>query len=461
MAGVIAVRLAMIGKADVMLLKNDRDGAVAVYRELLRGDPTKVPATIPPGRRTGEMTYRDRDRLEDLNRLAGVAAGLDLTAETALYLDNIREVRSVSLGNRAPKNDVLYAIQSSPPHLAAPVRKGAPRYNGTYLYSLYLKENPSVVPKLKLEEVDAQLAKGGTLRPFATSDFSKQVAAAISADAPMADYLRPLLAGDYQAAAQAAWRHSRLARRKSDRDNWIEGVVVAIGCADQSRAARAESFYNWANPDSRAAKAKGAAAPDPLTAYLGLPALPYETDNAALAAAAAEINRRDYAFALYPTLANALPDNDAAIFGTNADHVETNYQIYLWRTTGRATAADLAELPSRLAHAGANKLFVVSPQSRQLAGMISPTAPLSDYFRLLFNGEHQAAARLAWKNAKETRPAGPAQYYRWTFATALAARCHDQDRGGRAAKFIPWAEVNMRTGGKPDTPNPLADFLKE
>ena len=454
-----AVRLAMIGKADVMFLKNDRDGAVAVYRELLKRPA--LPATIPPGRRAGEMTYRDRDRLEDLNRLAGIAAGMDVTAESALFLDNIREVKGVSLGNRAPKSDVLYAIQSSPPHLAAPVRKEAPRYNGTYLYSLYLKENPGVVPKLTLEQVDAQLAKGGPLRPFATSDFSKKVAAAISADAPMADYLRPLLGGDFQSAAQAAWRHSRLARRKSDRDNWIEGVVVAIGCADQSRATRAESFYNWANPDSKAAKAKGAAPPDPLTGYLGLPALPYETDNAALAAAAAaEINRRDNVIGLYTALAKALPDNDAAIYGTHSDQAKTDYEIYLWRTTGRA-AADLAELPSRLEHAGANKLFVVSPQSRQLAGMIEPTAPMGAYFRLLFNGEHQAAARLAWKNAEEARRARSPQYFGWTLAVALAARCHDQEQNGRAAKFIPWVEANMGKKGEPATPNPLADFLKE
>ena len=47
-----AVRLAMVGKAEAMLLKNDRDGAVATYRELLRRDtePRRFRRPARPGR---------------------------------------------------------------------------------------------------------------------------------------------------------------------------------------------------------------------------------------------------------------------------------------------------------------------------------------------------------------------------------------------------------------------------
>ena len=453
------VRLALIGKADVMLLKNDREGAVAVYRELLRR-PTEA-AAILPGRRPYEMRYPDGERLVDLNRLVDIAApNADVTADVASYLSQVAQVILVTLGNRAPKNDVFPAIQSSLPHqILAPGQK-PPRFDGTRRFAEYLKETPAGGPKVTLEDVDEQLARGGALRPFVTSDFSKKVAAAISADAPMADYLRPLLAGDYQTAARAAWRRARLARNASNRENWIAGVELAVSCADQSRATRAEPFYNWANPDSAEAKAKGAAAPDDLRSYLGPPELPFESNKAALASAAAELNRRGNPMSLYPVLETVLPDNDAAIFGTDPGQAKRSYEIYLWRTTGRATAAELDDFSDRLAHAGPNKLFIVSPQSKQLAGMISRAAPMGDYFKLLFGGEHRAAARLAWQYARHVETVGPLQRYYWAEAVALAARCHDQDRGGRAEKFIKWF-VSNPDGGEPAEPNPLADFLKE
>ncbi len=116
----------------------------------------------------------------------------------------------------------------------------------------------------------------------------------------------------------------------------------------------------------------------------------------------------------------------------------------MWRTTGRATAADLADFPVAWHSAGANKLFVVSPQSKQLAGMIAPNAPMGAYFRLLFAGDHRAAARLAWKNAEDAKRFRTRRYFTWVFAAALAARCHDQEPDGRAAKFVQWAGATAR-----------------
>ena len=105
--------------------------------------------------------------------------------------------------------------------------------------------------------MDAQLAKGGDLRPFVTSAFSTEVAKRISAAAPIGDYLRPLLSGDYRSAATVAWRKARGTSNEAERKNWVGAVALALACEDQSRARRAAAFLNWVYPESKQAKAAG------------------------------------------------------------------------------------------------------------------------------------------------------------------------------------------------------------
>jgi hypothetical protein len=375
-----------------------------------------------------------------------------VTPEVVTYLNYVEKVPDISLSSYAPKNDVLYAVQTG--------REGeSVRFKGTDRYKKFLQETTGQAPKEKIDAVDVQLAFGGTLRPFVTSPFSKDVAKRISATAPMAEFLKPLLAGEYQTAARSAWRKARTVKFPEARNNWINAVVLAIACQDQSHAGRAAAFFNWANPDSKPAQALSAKA-DPLTDYLGLPELPYQATAGEMAAAAADLNDRKNMANLYSRIVYpVLPDNDVMCIATG-DRPENNYARYLWRTTGRAPEAQVAAIRTRLVHGGDGKPFVVSEQSKKLARMISDEAPMGDYLKLLFGGDHQAAARLAWKKAVAAKQSNRLIYAVWVDAVVFAVRCHDQTTGGRAADFADWTKGMLRgPDGLPVAANPLAAFL--
>ena len=105
---------------------------------------------------------------------------------------------------------------------------------------------------------------------------------------------------------------------------------------------------------------------------------------------------------------------------------------------------------------------MVSKESKALAAMISAQAPMADYLKLLLGGEHQAAARLAWKMALAAAGRNPGAYSDWTSAVAVAVRCHDQTGGGRAADFLNWTQGKLLgADGKPLSANPLAGFLRD
>jgi tetratricopeptide (TPR) repeat protein len=453
----IWARLALVGKATAEVQNKDPTGAVAIYWSLLKQPPPKPPPKpkMAPNLAGGpppKKVYIGRDRLSDLERLIATAPGLDVTPQVVTYLNYVENVQDVSLSSYAPKNDVLYAVQTG--------REGdGVRFKGTERYEEFLQETTGQAPKEKLDAVDVQLAFGGELRPFVTSPFSKEVAKRISPSAPLAEFLKPLLAGDYRAAARFAWRKARTAMFPKVRDNWINAVVLAIACEDQSRAGRATAFFNWVNPDSMSAKAVGAKA-DPLSDYLGLPELPYQVTRSKMAAAAADLNNRKNMNRLYKRIvARVLPENDVLLTATG-DGPEKNYQRYLWRTTGRAPEALVAAVRARVVHGGDDKPFVVSEQSKKLAGMITDKAPMGDYLKLLFGGNHQAAARLAWKKSVAAKQSKGPAYAAWIDAVVTAVRCHNQMIGGRAADFADWTKGKLLgPDGLPVAANPLAAFL--
>ncbi|MCE9554377.1 MAG: hypothetical protein K8T91_13500 [Planctomycetes bacterium] len=118
-----------------------------------------------------------------------------------------------------PGNEVLLLVgRHSPDALALPG------------YQWHLRRTEGRAEPEKLKAVEKQLAKGGDARPFMVSEVSKKLAAELANDAPLKDYLKPLLSGDYQAAAQAAWKHLHEATTQEAYDMWAEGVAIAIRC---------------------------------------------------------------------------------------------------------------------------------------------------------------------------------------------------------------------------------------
>ncbi len=344
---------------------------------------------------------------------------------------------------------------------AAPQKKDqkTPKFLGTVRYAEYLKATTGQAPQEKLDAVDAQLAKGGDLRPFVTSAFSTEVAKRISAAAPMGDYLRPLLSGDYRSAATVAWRKARGTSNEAERKNWVGAVALALACEDQSRARRAAAFLNWVYPESKQAKAPGAVPPDALEAYLGSPAPAYETNMDALSAAAKALGSRTKLTKLYGYVKDVLPDNDVIVVGVHAEGAAERYAKHLQRTAGRCTKAQLEAVRDRLEKGGEDKPFVVSEQSKQLAKLISPATPAESYLKLLFSGDFRAAARFAWANAEATH--NPSDRPVWLNGVAIAVRCNDQTAAGRAAEFLDWADGKLKgPDGKPVKTNPLAGFLQ-
>ena len=433
-----STREALIGKADVAMLKNDRAGAVAIYRDLLRR-PVK----------TANGEYGQEERMHDIERLIWLAPDSDVTEEVAAYLSHLQPGGSVRLSSAAPKNDVLYFMQVAAKDLPEALER----------YAQYLRQTTGRATWDDVGAVKAQLTKGGAGRPFVTSDFSKAVAKRISGDAPMGDFLRPLLSGAYQAAANAAWRRARLAWDESDRNAWISVTCLAIACQDQYRGGRATAFWKWVYPDA-ADTSKNPVKPDALADYLDQSPLPYQPSAKDVAAAAAHLNTLKFMSAFNEDLlvSRALPDNDVLLLINDAKDAERRYRIYLWRTAGRFTAAQLAAVATQLAKGGSDRPFVVSDQSKKLASLISDKAPLGGYLKLLLTGDYQGAARFAWKNARAANSSFG--YESWIEPIAIAVRLNDQTIGGRESEFRNWTKGTLKgPDGRPVKANPLAEFL--
>lgn len=433
-------RSSMLGKARLAFRQKDKPAAIAILRDLLH---RPVVATLHGS------AYPPWLRLQDINQLVAWAPGTDVTEEVAEHFNHLPTPYALDLSNAAPKNDVLYPMHTAD-HLDMVINS----------YAEYLWQTKGRAPQAELQAVAKQLSKGGDYRPYVTSEFSKQVAKRIVAGAPLADSLKPLLSGDYQAAARAAWRRGRLARTPEIRNTWVELAALAVACEDQYRGGRAAALLKWAYPDAPVSAADKAVVPDPLAEYLDASPLPYQPSDAAMKAAAAELNglRSFWSIDQHRTISHVLPDNDVLRLAMFPAEALDDYRIYLWRTTGRATAAQLGVVRNQLASGGEERPFVVSEQSKKLATMISPKAPLADYLKLLLDGDYPGAAKLAWKNARAAK-AGY-QYGDWVRAVALAIRCNDQRLNGRDVDFVKWTSGQLKgPDGKPVKTNPVAAFL--
>ena len=430
------VRQALVDKAELTLAKGDRAGAIAIYRGLLTR-PTAF--------------YRPEFRLEDLERLIALAPNLDVTDEVAAYVNHSAHYGDINLSSAAPGNDVLSALTAR--YVVSAVDR----------YADYLRKGTGRALPSELEIVKTQLTKGGTARPFLTSQFSKELAKRISSRAFMGSYLKPLLSGDYQAAARVAWHHARLVQTTvDDRDNWINMVALAVACQDEYRGGRAASFLKWADPDAPVTAANKNVVPDALAEYLDDSPLPFHPSDKDMAAAAAQLglNQVSPVSLLDPSrlVQRVLPDNDVLVLALHAPEAVDRYRFHLWRTTGRCTAAQLAAVAKQIKSGGSERPFVVSEQSKQLATMVGGKGWMGTYFKVLLSGDYRGAARFAWARARASN--GGSIYDNWVDAVATAIRCRDQAVGQRDADFVRWTQGKLLgPDHKPVIENPEAAFL--
>lgn len=400
------IRAALIGKATIALTEGDNANAVALYRNVV-------------SRPVGDWSNASIYRLQDLNRIVELSPGADVTAEFAAFLSQINHINYLGLIQAIPGNDVLrIGLQPNVDYLVA-------------AYKVHLRQTKGRATEQDITSFRDRLTKGGKSKPFATSAFSKKVAGKISKDAPLGAFLKPLLLGDHQAAAQIAWNHARLAETDEERAQWLNAIVLAIRCHDQQFGGRDEAFVKWLSAAGDET--------NPILDLVGEQPLEFEPSEEEFAKASAQLNA-----ATSPAQINegnlilaSLPKNDVLRIGLQtAAAAAQDHQKYQWRTLGKASPAQTEAVASQLAKGGEEKFFVVSPASKKLAGAILDDAPLADYLKPLLEGEHLIAAKSAWKHARLAQDIP--EYQGWINAAATALRCHDQGYV-RGAELVAWS----------------------
>lgn len=184
------IGLALVEKAEIFLEQGDEPRTLSLYR-----------AALDRPWRPGVLAS---DRLAAIHRLLDLDSDEDVSGDVANLMSHVTDLSDVNLGNAAPVNDVL-AMGAHDATTASILMR----------YKRHLRATAGRATKGQLDTIAAQLNQGGDARPFVVSKLSKRVAEQISADAPLGEYLKPLLSGNHQLAAQVAWRRARLARDES------------------------------------------------------------------------------------------------------------------------------------------------------------------------------------------------------------------------------------------------------
>jgi tetratricopeptide (TPR) repeat protein len=369
------------------------------------------------------------DRLSDINRLVRLDRDGNYVELVGEYLSHLPNLGGLTLSEAAPPNDVLLVGTSG--NLNEILDR----------FKLHLRASTGRVDGLAMERLAKHLQEGSAARPFETSAFSRAVAEEISADAPLAGYLRPLLSGNYQTAAKYAWLKARGARHDAERLEWLQGVAIAVRCEDQSRAGRAEAFWKWATAQTPAVDEEGQrqADPNPLHDYLGMDQLAPRATEEEIAAAARHLNTitEPGQLAAHELVSRVLADNDCALLAIeNVDGMVQHLRRYQWQSEGRALPQDLERFRQLLTTSRLDGVLAVSEVSRELAAKITDDAPLADYLQPLLAGEFAEAAQAAWKRARLVRDPHP--YDLWLAATGMALRCRAQTYLAEK-EFLDWA----------------------
>ena len=389
-----------------------------------RPEPTEIAA------KTQAAAQAFFNRLENVRGLAGALA--QQQRQNASWL---------------PANDVLIlSIGGAPIEYALPA------------YSWHLRRSEGRAEPEKLKAVETQLAKGGDARPLIVSDVSKKLAADLADAAPLKDYLKPLLSGDYQAAARVAWKHLLEANTQEAYDRWAEGVAIALRCQDQQLVGgRAEAFSRWVRDDLTDAHGKKVTA-NPAAEFLGKATVGVVEPAKPTAEVAAHLNGTRSAQDL--KLSEWAPATD--VIGLTVLDPGQILERLKWRqrqTAGRMDGEALQQIHKQLTEGGQLRPLTVSATSKALAAQIRDDAPMADYLRPLLTGDHRKAVQVAWQKMLSAQTDD--EYAQWLSAVVAAIRCHDQSLK-RAEEFRQWAISDLKDkSGKPVEANPIAELLKE
>jgi len=115
-------------------------------------------------------------------------------------------------------------------------------------YKISLRRDTGRLNSESLVALANQLTKGGTGRPLVVTDAAKALAAQLGdADAPLAEFLQPLLCGDHAEAFRVAYARAKAAENDADYIMWINAAAGAIRCVDQHYNGRALDFVRFIN----------------------------------------------------------------------------------------------------------------------------------------------------------------------------------------------------------------------
>jgi len=115
-------------------------------------------------------------------------------------------------------------------------------------YKVSLRRDTGRLNAESLVALANQLTKGGTARPLVVTDAAKALAAQLGdADAPLAEFLQPLLHGDHAGAFRVAYARAKAAENDADYIVWINAAAGTIRCVDQHYNGRALDFVRFIN----------------------------------------------------------------------------------------------------------------------------------------------------------------------------------------------------------------------
>ena len=148
-------------------------------------------------------------------------------------------------------------------------------------------------------------------------------------------------------------------------------------------------------------------------------------------------------------LQHLLPGGDVSLcVGLTAQQVLDGYKLAMRRDTGRLNSETLVALANQLTKGGTARPLTVTDQAKALAAQLDGT-PLAAYLQPLLRGDHAAAFRYAYAQAKAAEH--DSEFIMWINAAAGTIRCTDQHYNGRALDFVRFINGELDT-------NPVADL---
>jgi hypothetical protein len=175
------------------------------------------------------MRSKRLDLLVDLDR--GEAAKAEAREYLKVGEDPLRAVEAMVL--LLPVEDVTRCCELS----AQEVLNGI---------KLDLRKRTGRINRDQLAALATQLTEGGDARPLKVTDEARALAGEL-ADAPLADFLVPLLTGEHAKAFGVAYARARASQSDTDYIRWIKAAAGALRCHEQHYNGTALEFVKFVN----------------------------------------------------------------------------------------------------------------------------------------------------------------------------------------------------------------------